>query len=176
MGALAVLAAVSSAASIYAAQQQYSATKNQGRLAENQANIQASQIEDQAIAERGMAAMNAKEQRRQGTLMQSKAIAAAAAAGRSPSIDKGASDIIGDINAETEYSALTSLLEGRVKASNLQMEASTMRTQGSIARKSADKMARAGLISNIGSNIGLIGSTFGQKYGSFNTTNATKTT
>ena len=148
-------------ASMYGASQQYSATQNQGKLAENQANIQASQMEDQAIAERGMAAMNAKEQRRQGALMQSKAIAAAAAAGRSPSMDKGASDIIGNIGKETEYSALTSLLEGRVKASNLQIEASTMRTQGSIAKKSADKMARAGLISNFGQ----AASTFGQKYG-----------
>lgn len=162
---MAALAAVSAVTSLYSASQQYNAQKSQGILAENQANIQASQIEDQAIAERGMSAMNAKEQRRQGALMQSKAIAAAAAAGRSPSMDKGASDIIGDINAETEYSALTSLLEGKVKASNLQMEASTMRTQGNIARKSANKMARAGLISNFGQ----AASTFGQKYGSFST-------
>ena len=163
MAELAILATagLATAGSVYGASQQYSATKNQGRLAENQANIQASQMENQAIAERGMAAMNAKEQRRQGSLMQSKAIAAAAASGRAPSMDKGASDIIGNINAETEYSALTSLLEGRVKASNLQMEASTMRTQGSITKQSANTMARAGLISNLGQ----IGSTFGQKYG-----------
>lgn len=160
MGALATVSGVTS---LYGTYQQNQAQKQEGRLAEAGANLQENQIEDQAIAERGMAAMEAKEKRRQGSLLQSRAIAAAAAAGRAPSMDKGASDIIGDINQETEYSALTSLLEGKVKASNLQMEASTVRSQGSIARQSANKMARAGLLTNFGQ----AASTFGQKYGSY---------
>jgi len=146
----------------YGAYSQYNNAKIEGKLAEAGANLQATQMDDAAKAEKGMAAMEAKEKRRQGNLLQSKAIAAAAAAGRAPSMDKGAADIIGDINAETEFGALTSLLEGKVKASNLQMQASSVRNQGKIARKSANKMATAGLISNFGQ----VASTFGMKYGS----------
>jgi hypothetical protein len=158
---MAALAAIGGLATLYGGYQEYNATKQEGKLAQMSAELQAKQTEDAAVAEKGMAAMNAKEQRRQGRLLQSKAIAAAAASGRAPSADKGAADIIGNINKETEYGALTSLLEGNVKASNLQMQAATMRTQGSIARKSADKVAKARLLSSFGS----AASTFGTKYG-----------
>ena len=159
---MAALAAVSAITTLYSGYTQSQAKKQEGRLAEAGADIEAKQMEDASIAERGMAAIEAKEKRRQGAILQSKAIAAAAAAGRAPSMDKGASDIIGDIAEETEYSALTSLLEGKVKASNLQMQASTTRGQGNIARRTANKQARAGLISSFGQSA----STFGSKYGS----------
>jgi propanediol dehydratase small subunit len=159
---MAALAVVGGLASLYGGASQYSSKKNEGFLAEAGANIKANQMEDQAIAERGMAAMEAKEKRRQGNLLRSKAIAAAAAGGRAASMDKGASDIIGDISEETEFGALTSLLQGKVRASNLQMEASTMRSQGAIARKSSNKAARAGLLTSFGQ----AASTFGQKYSS----------
>ena len=154
------MAAIALPLMIYGGISQYTNTRAEGTLAQGAANIQARQLEDAANAERGMAAIDAKEKRRQGTLLQSKAIAAAAAAGRAPSVDKGAANIIADIGKESEYNALTSLLEGNVKASNLQMEASTARSQGRINKKLSDKRAIGGLFSDIGQGIG----TFGSKY------------
>lgn len=141
------------------AYQKYNATKEEGRFSEAMSNLQADQLESAANSERSMGIISGQEKLRQGRLLQSKAIARAAASGRAPSIDKGASSIIADIGVESEKRAWDDLLTGNVRASNLQLQALNSRISGRIAKKSSNKAAKGQLLSDIGG-----ASTFISKY------------
>ena len=125
-------------------------------------NAQAGQLRDEAVQLEQMAGQDrassqfaGAEQRRQARLLQSRALAVAAAQG-------GASDptvvnIIADLEAEGEIRALSALFEGEEQARSREMQARAR-------RKEAKNVKKAGLISAAGSVL-QAGSTLYQKYG-----------
>lgn len=152
---------------------QYQATKDQGRQAQRMGNleaaIQADQLNTAANEEQAAAGRAAKESRRQGRILQSRAIAAAAAGGGSAATDKNISGIVGDIESEAEYRALTNTYQGDSTATNLRNRAKVgtvmANYQGKSGVKAANTAAYAGLLGTAGS---VVKQTFGSKYGGYN--------
>lgn len=117
---------------------------------------EAAQLDQQAGQERASSQRGAMEQRRQARLLQSRALARAAATG-------GASDptvvnILARLEGEGEYRALTALYEGEERARSAEMQAKAR-------RKEAKNVKRAGLI-HAGGQILQAGSTMYGRYGS----------
>jgi hypothetical protein len=92
-------------------------------------------MRQRAMSVRGSAQRAALEERRQADLVQSRALAVAAASGASAS-DKGMLDIYGDIGAEGEYRALSQLWEGDEMALGLQYGADIAEREGRAAMTS----------------------------------------
>lgn len=157
---------------------QYQATKDQGKQAQRmgnlEASIQADQLNTAASEEQAAAGRAAKESRRQGRILQSRAIAAAAAGGGSVATDKNVSDIVGDIESEAEYRALTNTYQGDSAATNLRNRARVgtvmANYQGKSGVRAANKAAFAGLLGTAGS---AGKQTFGSKYGGYNSSTTT---
>lgn len=122
-----IMLAASAAVSIVSAQQQ--AKDNDAAL-----DYQARQQEQKAGQERAAAQREAQENRRQGQIMISRAQALMGGSGT----DEGALDSIGDIAAEGEYRALTSLYEGEERGLGREMQASGLRMEGDAGRRAAN--------------------------------------
>ena len=144
----------------------YNAARKQGRAAEMSANIEAEQLEQAAMDQEASAQRSASEQRRQARLLQSRAIAVAAASGGGAVGDKNVDDILLNLAGEGEYRALTSLYEGKSAATNLRTRGMATRFQGQEVRRAADRS----WINQVSSVAGSMPySSFGTKYGnSFN--------
>ncbi len=99
---------------------------------------QAAQARQNAGQERAVGQRSASEQRRQARLVQSSALARAAASGASAS-DPGAEKLLGDIGAEGEFRALNELFIGESRARNLEFQADAKVFEG-------NQEARAGEI------------------------------
>lgn len=94
---------------------------------------EAVQLDQQAGQDRASSQRAAMEQRRQARLLQSRALARAAATG-------GASDptvvnILANLEGEGEYRALTALYEGEERARNSEMQADARRREAKNAKK-----------------------------------------
>ena len=108
-----------------AGQAQYQSSLNQAALAEASAKA----LEQSAGQERAAAQRAAAEQRRQGRHVSSRAQAVAAASGAG-ALDPTIVNILGDLDTETEYRALTAMYEGEEKARGMETEAGIRRAGG----------------------------------------------
>lgn len=121
-----------------------------GRAANANAKFQAAQLEQQAGQERASAQREAIAQRRQATIAQSNAQAAAASSGGGAT-DPTVLNITGNLAKEGEYNALSALFEGEERARGLGLQATTARMEGKQAK-------RQGMIGGISTIIGGAGS------------------
>jgi hypothetical protein len=97
-------------------------------------NFEAAQMEQQAGQDRASAQRQAAEERRRARFAQSRALAVSAASGGAA--DPGALNILGDLEAEGEYRALSALYEGEESARGLATGAAARRYEGASARRS----------------------------------------
>lgn len=102
----------------------------QGNQAKKAADSEARQIEYRAGQERAASQRQAEEQRRQARLAMSRAQAVAGGGGS----DQTVVDLIGDMAAEGELRALTSIYEGDDRAFGLEQQAAARRREGKAAR------------------------------------------
>lgn len=101
-----------------------------GNAQDAAAQYQAAQLEAAGKAETAAAQRKAEEDRRQSRLMQSRARAVGAASGGGIDLD-----LAGDIAADGEYRALTSLWEGAEAAKGRSAQAAATMTEGKIRKK-----------------------------------------
>lgn len=101
-----------------------------GRAQDAAAQYQAAQLEAAGKSEMAVSQRQAEEDRRQSRLMQSRARAVGAASGGGIDLE-----LAGDIEADGEYRALTSLWEGTEAAKGRRAQASASRFEGTQAKK-----------------------------------------
>lgn len=116
---------------------------------------EATQLDAMAVSERASAQREGVEQRRQARLLQSRALAVAAAQG-------GASDptvvnILANLAGEGEFRALSAMFEGEERARSKEMQAR-------VRRKEAKNIKKAGLITAVGQGLSTA-STMYERYG-----------
>lgn len=102
-----------------------------GRAQGAASEYQAAQLDAAAKTERASAQRKAEEDRRQTQVMQSRARAVGAASGGGIDFE-----LAGDIEAEGEYRALTSLWEGEEAAKGREAQAAASRFEGRQAKRS----------------------------------------
>lgn len=107
------------------------------RAADANASSVASQLNYNAGQSRAMAQRQAINENRNTAYVTSRAQALAAASGGGAS-DPGVTSIIGNIQGEGEYRALTALANGDVQASGLEAQARAVRNMGSAQRTAAN--------------------------------------
>ncbi len=117
---------------------------------------QATQYDFQAGQVLASSQRDAMEQQRQAQLVQSRALAVAAASGAGASDPTVVADI-SNIAGEGEYRALTSLYEGKTKADSMYQQAAALRTD-------AGNVKKAGAIKAVGTLL-TGGGTLLEKYG-----------
>jgi len=100
-----------------------------GQYQQAVANRQAQALEQQAGQERAVSQREAIEQRRQGRFVSSRAQAIAAASGAG-ALDPTIIDILGGIEAETGYRALSALAAGEERGRGLEYNAVLARSGG----------------------------------------------
>lgn len=100
--------------------------------AKREAGFEADQMLQNAGQERASSQRAATEERRQKRLVESRAQAVAAASGGGAS-DPTVVDIMGDLETQGEYKALTALWDGEERARGLEGAASAKKAQGSMA-------------------------------------------
>jgi hypothetical protein len=145
VAALAPMLMASAAISIIG--QQQTARSQQAAL-----NYQARQLEQKAGQERAIAQRQGIEDRRQAQLAQSRVQALAGGGGA----DESVLNLTGDIAAEGEYNALTSLYGGEQSALGREGQAAGLRMEGKAARRAANW-----------SSVGTIFSTASSMYGKY---------
>lgn len=124
-----------------------------GKAQQASSEYQAAQLEAAAKTERATAQREAKEERRQASLLQSRARAVGANSGGGIDFE-----LAGDIEADGEYRALTALWEGEEAAKGREAQAAASRFEGRQAK-------RAGLLRAGGTILGGAGRSFLEKYG-----------
>lgn len=123
-----------------------------GKAQKLAANFQAAQLEAAGKVDNAVAQRKAEEDRRQTRLVQSRARAVGAASGGGIDFD-----LAGDIEAEGEYSALTSLWEGVEASKGRKAQAAAARFEGLQARKSGLLKAGKTILSGASSMFGKYG-------------------
>jgi hypothetical protein len=127
-----------------------------GIAANKAAKAEAGQLKTQAGLERATSQREAMEERRQARLLNSRALAVAAASGGAVD-DPSVVNLMADIDAEGEYRALTQLYEGETEARGLEAQAKARRKEGRNAKI-------AGFI-NAGASLLGAGSSLKERYG-----------
>lgn len=122
-----------------------------GKAQDAAAQYQAAQLEASGKAEQAASQRQAEEDRRQARLMQSRARAVGAASGGGIDLE-----LAGDIEAEGEYRALTSLWEGTEAAKGRRAQAEASRFEGNAAKKAGYLKGGATILGG--------GSSFMEKY------------
>ncbi len=98
---------------------------------------QAEQARQNAGQERAVAQRESKEERRQAQLVESRALAVAAASGAGAA-DPTVENILGGIGAEGEFRALSELFIGEERARNLEFQADIKVFEGIQERRAGD--------------------------------------
>lgn len=106
-----------------------------GRLMRQSAEFEAGQLEVNAGQEMAMAQRRAMEERRRADLVSSRALALSAASGGAT--DPSVLDIIGNIEGEGAYRALTSIYEGEERARQFRTAAAARRWEGAAAENAS---------------------------------------
>ena len=127
--------------------QQAQGIKAAGKAQMQKAQYIADQNRVNAGQERASAQRGAIEDRRKGTFAQSRARALAAAGGGTVG---DVSNIIGDLGAESEYSALTTLYQGEDSARQLESSGNLALYEGKSALAASKIDARSTLMSTTG--------------------------
>lgn len=139
------LAVVSTVAQVAGAMQEGNAAREAGRAAQQAAEFQAKQMEQRAGQERAASQRAAEEQKRRAQLVSSRAQALAAASGAG-ALDPTVVDMLGDLEGEGQYRALTALYAGEERATGLETGAAAARYEGEIAKRRGDAARRGSLI------------------------------
>lgn len=113
--------------------QQGKAAEVAGAARQQAANYEAAQLRVQSGQVIAASQRQAQEERRKSTLLQSRALALAAASGAGAS-DHTVVDIISDIAAEGAYRASVALYEGKETARGLRMQADATQYSGEVSR------------------------------------------
>lgn len=145
--------AIASALSMLSGVAQFGAMRQAGDYQRTLANRQAKAMDIQAGEERAASQRGAIEQRRQGRYVRSSAVAQAAASGAGVS-DPTVTNIIGDIDQEAEYRALTELYQGESAARNLEYGADIGRWQGKAQERMSNAQANISLLSGAAGAVG----------------------
>jgi hypothetical protein len=153
------IALASTAVSAYSQTQAGDTAKNQGLLAQMQA-------ERNANAEEAMSQQAAAADRKKARYLRSRAIAVAGASGAGVS-DPTVSDILTGIDTEGEMNALTALYEGRIRADNTRKTGQIYANEGSARKKAAYGQAASTALSGFTDFASSgAGDSFFKKYGS----------
>ena len=128
-----------------------------GKAARNEAYGQAAELEVNAGQEKAYAQRRAIEKRREARLVQSRALALAAAGGSAD--DPSVVRIVGDIAGRGEYEAMLELFDGNVAARDMIAQAKALRAGGKEAYRAGRLGATSTAISGFGSMY--------EKYGDF---------
>lgn len=133
------------------------AARNAGRATNDAAEFTAKQMDIESGQAIASAKRQAMEQRRRAVLTQSRALAVAAASGGAS--DPGVLKIIGDLEGEGTYRAMTALYQGENLARQYRMGAAAKRYEGASAQRTGEAalfpaMLRGGatLFSRFGGN------------------------
>lgn len=121
----------------------------EGKAAKRDAYSQAAQMEVNAGQEQAYAQRRAIEKRREARLVQSRALALAAAGGAAD--DPSVVRITGDIAGRGEYEAMLELFDGNVAARDLKLQAKATRASGRAAASAGRMRATSTAISGFGS-------------------------
>jgi hypothetical protein len=160
-----VISGVGTAMSVMGAISGYRASQAQAKAVTQQAAYQAKTAEIAAGQSRAEAQHRAEEDRRQGRLALSRAIAVGASSGGGAA-DPTVVNIAGDIAGDTEYRALSSLYAGEERARNQQQQADLSRYEGATQAVSIKASAKNKLISDIGGTLLSAGAGMAGKYSS----------
>tara|TARA_R110000868_G_scaffold142759_3_gene360209 strand:- start:2398 stop:2988 length:591 start_codon:yes stop_codon:yes gene_type:complete len=136
------------------------AAKQAGERQQAAAKFQADQMAAQSIQEQAAAQRGAIDQRRQASLIASRAVAAAGASGGGVD-DPSVQNLISDIRGEGAYRAAVKLYQGEDAARQLRMGGEAKIYEGSLKMQDANDRASAYYTKGIGSGLSLMG-----KYGS----------
>jgi hypothetical protein len=128
--------------------QQSRAIKAAGKAQLQQAEFQNESAKVAAGQARASAQRQAIEDRRRGTLAESRARAVAASGGGQVS---DVANLIGDLNAESKYAAFTSLYEGETQARDLQNRGALALYEGESANRAAKMESKAKMFETLGS-------------------------
>ncbi len=105
----------------------------QGNAARKAAKFEAKQMERDALAAEAEGQAAASVSRREGRLLKSRGIAVAAGSGASVR-DPTVINLLADVEAESEYNALSALYSGKSEATKLRMGARARRKEGKAAQ------------------------------------------
>lgn len=133
------LAIISGGMKIAGANREAAGIKAAGKAQLQMAEYKAKQGRQIAGQERASSQRAAMDERRRGRLAQSRATALAAAGGGTVGDVSG---ILGELGAESEYSALTSLFEGNDRAQQLESQANLDIYDGESAYRTAKYQAK----------------------------------
>lgn len=151
---------------------QYSAQRGAARAEREAAagrkrigNIEAAHMEQQAVLSVASAQRDMLEQRRQARLLESRALAVAAASGAGAS-DTTVVNIINDIAAEGAYRSSLALFEGQERARQLRAGAEVRREGGDLQAEYGAQTAKAyeiGSVASLFSGAGSLYARYGQR-------------
>lgn len=130
----------------------------EGEAARQAAEYKAKQQEVQAGQERAAAQRDAIEERRQGRLAMSRGLALSAAGGGAA--DPTVVNLMGDLEAESEYRALAAIYGGEDRARNLEAGRDLSRYEGEMAYaagKARQKNARTTAVGQVSSGLASAG-------------------
>ena len=116
-----------------------------GRAAKDAADLQAQMAETQGNEVNAAKQRQALEAKRQGRLATSRARALAANSGAGAD-DPTVMNIMGDLETQSEYNAMSRLYEGQAAQNNLQLQARASRAMGKQARNQAILQATGTLL------------------------------
>lgn len=111
-----------------------------GKQQNDMAAFEAGQMIESAKAERAVSQREAEQERKRSKYLQSRAKSLAAASGASAN-DPTIENIIGGLDAEGEYRALSALYNGEQQAEGMEMGAKVRRIEGRNARRAANYRA-----------------------------------
>lgn len=124
------------------------ASRRRARKAREAAEFEGKQLDRKAGEERAIGSRAVADQAREGERVASRARALGAASGAG-----GYEDVISDIEAESEYRALTALYNSEISARDLEVGAKVARKQGADAARAYREQGRADTIAGLGNII-----------------------
>lgn len=119
-----------------------------GNAANAAAQFEAKQMDQRALAEQAASQREANEERRQKELVLSRARAVGAASGGGVDYD-----LMGDIEEEGEFRALTAMWGGDERAAGLRMQADSRRVEGQSRKRASRIQAGATLLGGVGETL-----------------------
>jgi hypothetical protein len=137
---------VAAAGTVISANQQ----RNAGIQQQMNADFEAQQYDKAANNELAVSQREAEKARRESRYLQSRATAVAAASGAGAT-DPTVVNLIGDLEAEGEYNALTALYNGQQQAESLKTGGAITRRRGSAYRNAGNMNAVSTVISGASS-------------------------
>ena len=119
-----------------------------GQKDKSAAYREADQLQAKANIRRGETQRAATEERRQGKIAQSRALAVAAASGGGVA-DPTVTNLMGDIETESEYRALSRMYEGETESQALERAATARKKEGRAARTAGVMRAATSLLTGV---------------------------